>query len=573
MAWRDRLLTPLIGHSKASAERATRRYLEDINSDSCLNHLDKALNQLLDGIDDVEKIFSNYATTNPSRKRVWNRDSFARYINARLPENQAVTTCVPLLWCTFSTGAYFPFSAPSNESEIDVKAFRRAFAFIVSRGYELLGAKSDGQPFSTITEESYTDKGPRLTRIVFRSLSTPQSGTESQDPQESLQLQDVKDTIAFTQPIMIENMHHGRATVADGEFEAAAHRLLLADHKQSTVRGSSTAVSKADLQNLIQLFLLQRVEDRRWKSGLSYHDIYQRSGDIMFSRFISGLDEVSRASELASAFLTHQFPGSDDYVTWEQFKACCSECPSFIFSFFQLWASIFIPPTAPRAPRAEGESTLSISTTNILSFLNVAHFLSGNKPNYRFHQNEFHFQLDLQASTLVANIATTPELSVEELHKIIAAQDWFHVMLIRGEDLKVEGKSSSRLIVAFTSPPEKEMWRAEGKRLMQYVWRTSVVQLEPDLAVADSGGMSASVVGEALELQSHSGAVKESTSMKVDLAERIVDVKGLGTRLAENAENKNAVGFSEATSTLVMRLTDLKCYRMPGVSSKITRSR
>jgi len=106
---------------------------------------------------------------------------------------------------------------------------------------------------------------PQLTRIVFRSLSTPwpQSGTQSQDLQESLQLQDIKDPIALTQPIMNENMNHGRATVADGEFEAAAHRLLLADHKRSTVRGSSTAVSKADLQILIQLFLLQRAEDRR----------------------------------------------------------------------------------------------------------------------------------------------------------------------------------------------------------------------------------------------------------------------------------------------------------------------
>ena len=172
----------------------------------------------------------------------------------------------------------------------------------------------------------------------------------------------------------------------------------------------------------------------------------------------------------------------------------------------------------------------------------------------------------------MANLATTPELSVEELYKITAAQDWFHVIFIRGVDPKVEGKSSSRLIVAFTSPPEKEMWRPEGKRSMQYVWRTSVVQLEPDLTVADSGGMSASVVGEILELQSHRGAGKKGTSMKVDLAGRKVDVKGLGTGLAENAGNKNVVGSSEATSTLVMRLTDLKCFRMPGVSSKITRS-
>lgn len=172
----------------------------------------------------------------------------------------------------------------------------------------------------------------------------------------------------------------------------------------------------------------------------------------------------------------------------------------------------------------------------------------------------------------MANLATTPELSAEELQKIIAKQDWFHVMLIQGEDLKVEGKVSSRLIVAFTSPPEKEMWRPEGKRSMQYVWRTSVVQLQPDLAVADSGGMSASVVDKVLELQSHGGTGKENTSMKVDLAGKIVNIKGLGTGLAENAESMNAVGSSEATSTLVMQLVDLKCYRMPGMSSKITRS-
>ncbi|KAJ5598074.1 hypothetical protein N7537_008158 [Penicillium hordei] len=341
-------------------------------------------------------------------------------------------------------------------------------------------------------------------------------------------------------------MHFGRAMVADGEFEAAAGRLLLADRKRSTVRGSSIAVSKADLQILIQLFLLQRAEDRRWRAGLSYHELYQRSGDIMFSRLIADPDEVSRASGLASAFLAYQFPGSDDYVTWEQFRAYCSECPSFIFSFFQLWATVFILPTAPQAPRTEGKSTLLISTTNILSFLNVAYFLSGKPPNYRFHQTESIFQLDLQASTLVANLATTPELSVEELHKIIAAQDWFHVILIQGEDLKIEGKSFSRLIVAFTSPPGKEMWRPERKGSVQYVWRTSVVQLEPDLAVADSGGMSASVVDKVLELQSHGGAGKEVTSMKVDLAGKIVNVKGLGTGLAENAENKNAVGSSEA---------------------------
>jgi hypothetical protein len=132
-------------------------------------------------------------------------------------------------------------------------------------------------------------------------------------------------------------------------------------------------------------------------------------------------------------------------------------------------------------------------------------------------------------------------------------------MLIQGEDLKAKGKSSSQLIVAFTSPPEMRMWRPERKFSMEYAWRTSMVQLEPDIAVADSGGMNASVVGEVLELRSHGGAGKEDTSMKVDLTRKVVHVKGLGSGLAENA-----VGSFEAASTLVMRLTNLECYRMPG---------
>lgn len=53
----------------------------------------------------------------------------------------------------------------------------------------------------------------------------------------------------------------------------------------------------------------------------------------MFSRLISDPDEVSRASELVSAFLAYQFPGTDDYMTWEQFKAFCLEVVSISLVF------------------------------------------------------------------------------------------------------------------------------------------------------------------------------------------------------------------------------------------------
>jgi hypothetical protein len=66
-------------------------------------------------------------------------------------------------------------------------------------------------------------------------------------------------------------------------------------------------------------------------------------------------------------------------------------------------------------------------------------------------------QLGLQAATLIANFAATPDLKVEEFHSAIVQRSRSHTALIWGEDLDAEKKSSSRLIVAFTSPPEEEI--------------------------------------------------------------------------------------------------------------------
>jgi hypothetical protein len=162
MAWRDRLLTTLIGHDKVSSERATRRYLEDVHAAFCQDKLDEALRQLLHGIDEIKKIFSFYATTNSRGKRDWNRDSFARYINTRLPQNAAVNACVPLLWRIFSTCAYFPFSAPvtmpdqvpgpPNEQELDLKKHSPSLSYVVTIFLELCRmADLFQQPEATIT--------------------------------------------------------------------------------------------------------------------------------------------------------------------------------------------------------------------------------------------------------------------------------------------------------------------------------------------------------------------------------------------------------------------------------------
>lgn len=248
-------------------------------------------------------------------------------------------------------------------------------------------------------------------------------------------------------------------------------------------------------------------------------------------------------------------------------------------------------PTAADPPRGQEGSSLPISTANLLCFLNIASFKSEVRSKYRFHENELQLQLDLQASTLVADLATKPELDESELQETIMAKDWFHLLLIRGEDLEAKGSAGgkrSRLIVAFLSPLGKEMWREAGKRQVGYVWRSSAVQLQPEFAMANTGGMSARVVSEGLELRAHGTAVEQSTSIKVSMRQRLADVVIFETRPAdlddtmgpvqragENpfqaAEDENALGLSEGTSTLRMRLTDLKCYRMPGKSLEVTR--
>jgi len=66
---------------------------------------------LIDGVDHINEVFARFATTDPSGKNLWNRSDFAKYLDARLPGNEAVTACIPLLWRIFCSSAYYPFSA------------------------------------------------------------------------------------------------------------------------------------------------------------------------------------------------------------------------------------------------------------------------------------------------------------------------------------------------------------------------------------------------------------------------------------------------------------------------------
>ncbi|KAL8817921.1 MAG: hypothetical protein Q9191_008054, partial [Dirinaria sp. TL-2023a] len=546
----------------------TQQYLRDVDIDSCLNDLHHALEQLLDGTNHVNEVFAQFATPANRGEGIWRESNFAKYIGAKLPDNEIIAAHVSLLWPIFLHCAYFPFSGILEKPEIGLEAFRRAFALLVLRGFDLLGAKQDGSPWSPQSniEIKYSDKVPRLTRIVFECLNihSPGASSHSHSTHEDMLLQDVRDTMVFTQPITYDPYPYG-PSIDGGQFEVAANRLLRRPNgEQPTKSASSRVIPKTKLSNLFQLLLLLRPQPSRWRDGLFRHETQQRSADVDNVLLTSSSDEGPQTSEFVSAVTRSFFPKNVECIEWDSFKTWYSNYPAFDYLFFQLWASIFAPNANPS--KYSNESLLPTATANMLCLLVAAKFETDLEvsPRHRFHDNERQLQLDLQASTLVADLTAETKMDEIEMNKMLTARNRFHILLIRGED-PAEGERFSeakeRLIAVFLSLPGHVMWPEEddSSRQVAYEWRSSVTQLLPEVAISSSsgdGGMGgARIVSENLEFRHHGISAEMSPGIKISIQQRLVDV----------------VGFVDGSATTTMRLTDLKCYRLPGISSKVSR--
>ena len=170
------------------------------------------------------------------------------------------------------------------------------------------------------------------------------------------------------------------------------------------------------------------------------------------------------------------------------------------------------------------------------------------------------------------------------------------MLLIWGEDLEDGGDADGkkgRLIVAFSNPSDKgvEMWPRDEDGQdsgVGYVWRSSAVQMQPNVAIWNRGGMNVEVVDRALELRNREIAVEQSTSVKIDIRNRLVEIKGSESRLRNLSDRTKAVeeaeefqfhavedeyptAISQDPAIIRMRLTGLQCYRMPGNVSVVTR--
>lgn len=108
------------------------------------------------------------------------------------------------------------------------------------------------------------------------------------------------------------------------------------------------------------------------------------------------------------------------------------------------------------------------------------------------------------------------------------------------------------------------------------------MQLQPGNFIANSGGMSAHISSGVLILRASETMRERNGSITLDLRKRTVAILGLGLRLegktrevgtqGQTADDGSLTGITRDPLTpVMMRLEDLKCYRLPVEASEIIR--
>nr|POE60995.1 hypothetical protein CFP56_64704 [Quercus suber] len=248
---------------------------------------------------------------------------------------------------------------------------------------------------------------------------------------------------------------------------------------------------------------------------------------------------------------------------------------------FQLWAALFTSPE-PLPRRSRIERSLSTSMINVFCFTKSAFFVNVAGPISRRYHNERSFQRNLQNAELIADIAMT-HLSGTKLHQmLIAKQSDFFVLLLTGEDLgsteaPVCGKERS-IAVFVNSFPEVPLriQQDDNERPAAYVWRSSVMQLQPSFFSKDCGGTGARVHMQTVDLFSHGKVNCRSTNVAIDFHAQTITVDGLDTSDEDalsdgaTAEDRIVSGHDSINDhpldRMRMSLKSFQCYRIPGDS-------
>lgn len=303
-------------------------WLENVDASGVLSDLDSALEPLLkDTIEHVDRTFRAHAEHENGRV-FWTVNSLRRLLGP----HPLLRERVALLWSVFSYAAHYPFKPPGKlESEgrirIELAAFRRAFAFLVLHGWDLVGERGNDMSFEGYydqkPERDAHDKAPRIARIINSSLASQED--------ERLAYDDIKSVLFFVQPPVWRNLCMVPRDF-NPYFEAATNRLLQAKDLDVDAKISPSSLTRTNLRSMIQMLLLLRPDNERWREGFSHkwkigstQIVTQRAGDVQFFSMVKDNADVADASTHATALMDFRFPSNESSISQEDFQAWCVE--------------------------------------------------------------------------------------------------------------------------------------------------------------------------------------------------------------------------------------------------------
>ncbi len=310
-----------------SSEKTIKQYYEHVDRSTLLKDLVDVLGKLGDDHGRLRQIFKQDAATDEDGVLYWKEDIFRKWVTKNQPLS-IISALVPTLWRIFVYFAGFPFterilndfegSAPQHQ-RVDEDGFVRAYKLLALGGVEFLGGTKDGWTWRGGIEKSWSQKSPRLAKLVFDGLKI--SSTEVDERFQGFRNsnltdcaeEQLMDAIVLTQP-----EPYMTGLPLEQELREAARRLLTDNVAPDYENTSSFAVSKDDLQNLIQLFLLLRIGNTPWKRGLMRYDT-QMNGDLENAVIVSDQEEILLSARVANALIQHTL-GSVDSIAWQSFE-------------------------------------------------------------------------------------------------------------------------------------------------------------------------------------------------------------------------------------------------------------
>ncbi|KAH7407341.1 hypothetical protein BKA64DRAFT_412779 [Cadophora sp. MPI-SDFR-AT-0126] len=547
------------------SERALQEYNENLTRPALSTDLVDALGRLNDDQrnNHPRQIFQQHAIANDDGVLQWDEQCFKKWI---MTSERPVALCsfVPTLWRAFVYFAGYPWiedtptgaeQPVSHHRHIDEYGFVLAYNLLPLRGVELLG----------YIENSWAAKYPRLKSLMFNSLGTLNTGEKEYSERlncasriEILENQLV-DAIIFTRPEPYISLVSHREDV-----KQVAKRLALTAPCHES--GSSLALSRTDIQTLLQLILLLRIDSAPWRPGLIRYMDVKRRGDIERPFFVhGGGKEVFYSASLAQALIQHGL-GEAQFVPWTFFHSFCSTYPNILLRFYELWTSICLD-NPLESPATEHDHLLPNSIVQSLSLIGPATFdcpPPGGPPS---NEDVRQLQLDMQNAMQVFSSTSTLALDLGTLVERLNNAELFHILVAdttgeQNEEASAGSGStntSEGLFTFFTSTAGKEIMCEGTPQCPTYTWRYGFVQLLPQISTSPTGGLTAGFLDDTtLELFPHNQSNLES---RQDSTSFMFDLKN-GTLVVQETGN----------SLLRLKLTSLKCFQMPGTAATFSKS-